>query len=33
MLNLLIVALLATLMYLAVSRVERHLLRHREAGG
>ncbi|MEW9031996.1 MAG: ABC transporter permease [Planifilum fimeticola] len=33
MLNLLIVALLATLMYLAVSRVERHLLRHRETNG
>ena len=33
MLNLLIVALLATLMYLAVSRVEKHLLRHRETNG
>ena len=33
MLNLLIVALLATLMYLAVSRVEKQLLRHRETSG
>lgn len=33
MLNLLIVALLATLMYLAVSRIEKQLLRHRETSG
>jgi len=33
MLSLLIVALLATLMYLAVSRMEKQLLRHREANG
>lgn len=33
MLNLLIVALLATLMYLAVSRAEKLLLRHRVANG
>src|SRR5690606_701178 len=33
MLNLLIVALLATVMYLAVSRIEKQLLRHRETDG